>query len=125
MEALIRQRQKIQQIGEALVRAGLSNLTQQATALGLIRSTAWNILQAKHKKSGLSTRLIIRMLSAPELPPTVRNIILEYVEEKCAGLYGHSDKQLRKFTIKLFHSGLGAVIPHESREKNMRPKELA
>jgi hypothetical protein len=116
-EALVRQRQKIQQIGEALVTVGLTCLKQQAAALGIVRSTAWSILQAKHKKSGLSTDVAIRMLSAPQLPPTVRTIILEYVEEKCAGLYGHNDKQLGRFTAKLSRNGLAAVIPRQCRGK--------
>jgi hypothetical protein len=38
------------------------------------------------------------MLYSPELPPNVRVTILEYVEEKLAGLYGHNKKQLSRFT---------------------------
>ena len=66
----------------------------------LARSTAWTILQANHKSSGLSATVINRMLTAPQLPPLVRAIILEYIDEKVAGLYGHSKLQLRRFTAR-------------------------
>jgi hypothetical protein len=96
-----RQSSKIREIGDALVAMGYLALDEQAKALGLARSTAWTILQANHKSSGLSAALINRMLAAPQLPPRVRAIILEYVEEKVAGLYGHSKLQLRRFTTRL------------------------
>ena len=41
------------------------------------------------------------MLAAPELPPLARTKILEYVEEKAAGLYGGSRSQRRKFAARL------------------------
>jgi hypothetical protein len=45
----------------------------------------------------VSASIINRMLAVPELPPLVRTKILEYVEEKAAGLYGGSRSQRRKF----------------------------
>jgi hypothetical protein len=102
MRMKIRQSCKIREIGDALVSEGFLTLDQQADALGLCRSTAWTILRASHKCSGLSAALINRMLAAPRLPPLVRATILEYVEEKLAGSYGHSKKQLRRFTAGLF-----------------------
>ena len=45
-----------------------------------------------------STRLV---LAAPQLPPLVRVKILEYVEEKAAGRYGHGTTQRRKFIAQL------------------------
>jgi hypothetical protein len=96
-----RQRSKIREIGDALVTAGLLTLDAKARALGLCRSTTWSVLQASHKKSGLSAALINRMLAAPGLAPIVRAKILEYVEEKTAGLYGDSKTQLRKFAVSL------------------------
>ena len=65
-------------------------LDDQANALGLSRSTTWTILKGRHKASGLSADIINRMLAAPRLPPLVRAKVLEYVEEKTAGRYGHS-----------------------------------
>ena len=46
-------------------------------------------------------RHINRMLAAPRLPALVRARILEYIDEKTAGLYGHSNTQLRRFAIRL------------------------
>src|SRR3954469_17091766 len=109
-ELLARQRLKIKEIRGALVTAGLTSLDQQAAALGVARSTAWTILQARHKKSGLSTGLIIRMLYSSQLPPVVRSKLQEYVVEKSAGLYGHGDKRLRDFKSKLLRSGLADLL---------------
>src|SRR5881397_1994209 len=96
-----RQATKIRELGQALVDAGFLTLDEQAKALGLSRSTAWTIRKASHKASGLSASIINRMLAAPELPPFARTKILEYVEEKAAGLYGGSRSQRRKFAARL------------------------
>ena len=92
-----RQAIRIKEVGAALAASGLVALDEQARALGLSRSTAWAVLQANHKASGLTVPTINRMLSSRELPPNVRFTILKYVEEKLAGLYGHNKKQLRRF----------------------------
>ena len=96
-----RQFSKIRELVEAVKSAGLLTLEEQAKALGLSRSTAWTIRKASHKASGLSASIINRMLAAPELPPLARTKILEYVEEKAAGLYGGSRSQRRKFAARL------------------------
>jgi hypothetical protein len=96
-----RQFSKIRELAEALKSAGFLTLDEQAKALGLSRSTAWTIRKASHKASGLSASIINRMLAAPELPPLARTKILEYVEEKAAGLYGGSRSQRRKFAARL------------------------
>jgi len=75
-------------------------LDAQATVLGLPRSTTWAILRGNYKHSGLSAAIINRMLSAP-LPLRVRANILEYVDEKLDGSYGHSKALRRKFAEKL------------------------
>jgi hypothetical protein len=95
------QSSKIKELAEAVKSAGFLTLDEQAKALGLSRSTAWTILKASHKASGLSGSIINRMLAAPELPPFARTKILEYVEEKAAGLYGGSRSQRRKFAARL------------------------
>ena len=95
-----RQSSKIREIGDALIDLGYLALDEQAKALGLARSTAWTISRADHKSSGLSATVINRMLAAPHLPPLVHTIILEYVDERVAGLYGHSKLQLRRFTAR-------------------------
>jgi hypothetical protein len=96
-----RQSSKIRELAEAVKSAGFLTLDEQAKALGLSRSTAWTIRKASHKASGLSAPIINRMLAAPELPPPARTKILEYVEEKAAGLYGDSRSKLRKFAARL------------------------
>src|SRR5436190_21608008 len=101
-----RQTAKIREIGDALRLAGYVGLNAQAAVLGLSRSTAWSIRQAPHKASGLRAAVINRMLAAPELPPAVRKIILEYVHEKAAGLYGHSATGRRKFVTNLLDQAL-------------------
>ena len=75
-----RQSSKIREIGEALITAGFVSLDAQAKALGLPRSTAWTILSAEHKDTGISARIICRMLSSERLPPLVSAKIMEYVE---------------------------------------------
>jgi hypothetical protein len=96
-----RQSSKIRELAEAIKSAGFLTLDEQAKTLGLSRSTAWTIRKASHKASGLSASIINRMLAAPELPPLARTKILEYVEEKAAGLYGGSRSQRRKFAARL------------------------
>jgi hypothetical protein len=96
-----RQTSKIKKLGTVLVTSGFRTLDEQANALGLPRSTTWTILRANHKSSGLSATVINQMLAAPQLPPLVRATVLEYVEEKAAGLYGHSKVQLRRFAAGL------------------------
>ena len=102
-----RQSAKISELKEALGTAGIHTLDKQAKALGLNRSTTWTVLQANHKNSGLSAATIGRMLAAPQLPPLVRGKILEYVEEKAAGMYGHGVKLRRKFITSLSAKRVG------------------
>ena len=96
-----RQSSKIRELGDVLVAMGFETLDQQAEALGLARSTTWTILKGNHKASGLSATVINRMLAAPQLPASVRTTIHEYIDEKAAGLYGHSKVQLRRFVARL------------------------
>ena len=79
-----RQSSKIREIGNALITAGIVSLDAQAKALGLPRSTAWTILSAEHKGTGISARIICRMLNSEPLPPLVRAKIVEYAKEKAA-----------------------------------------
>jgi hypothetical protein len=99
--AKVRQREKIQRIRRALELSGHFVLDDQARALGLSRSTTWSIIRGTHKNSGLSTAVIRRMLSAPQLPAAVRDELVEYVEEKAAGLYGDKPYRLRQFVRRL------------------------
>ena len=92
-----RQAIRIKELGASLIASGLVTLDEQARALGLSRSSAWAVLKANHKATGLAAATINRMFSSPELPPHVRATILTYIEEKLAGLYGHNKTQLRRF----------------------------
>lgn len=100
-DAKARQSAKIRQLGEALVAAGYRRLDEQAKALGLPRSTTWTILKTNHKNSGLSAAVINRMLAAPDLPPRVRLKIVEYIEDKSAGLYGDGKSRVQRFRDRL------------------------
>src|SRR4051812_26859186 len=106
----LRQERKIQEIGEALVTAGLTSLDKQAAALGLVRSTAWFILQAKQKRAGITTATLHRVLQSPHLPQTVRAKVLEYVAEKAAGLYGHKEAHLQDFRAEFERYGLSSAM---------------
>jgi hypothetical protein len=96
-----RQSSKIKELSGALVAAGFCSLDEQADALGLSRSTTWTILKAKHKNYGLSAALVNRILQRPGLNRRIRAKILEYVQEKAAGSYGHNQNQLRRFKHRL------------------------
>ena len=96
-----RQSARIKDIGDALRVAGYISLDEQAVVLGLSRSTAWTLLRAAHKATGLSAATINRMLAAPGLPPAVRKIMMEYVTEKATGLYGHNGRGRRRFVENL------------------------
>ena len=96
-----RQSSKIKEVSDALVAAGFCSLDDQADQLGLSRSTTWTILKAKHKNYGLSGALVNRILQRPGLNRRVRAKIIEYIQEKAAGCYGHNQTQLRRFNHHL------------------------
>jgi hypothetical protein len=100
-DAKARQSSKIREIGEALITAGFVSLDAQAKALGLPRSTAWTILSVEHKSTGISAKIISRMLNSERLPPLVRAKIMEYAEEKATGIYGGTKTQHRRFASQL------------------------
>jgi hypothetical protein len=100
-EMKVRQATKIREIAEALVDAGFVTLNAQARVLGVGRSTAWTILKSSHKGSGLSAKIINCILANQQLPRPVRARILDYVEDKASGHYGHSAKLRRKFITAL------------------------
>jgi hypothetical protein len=103
-----RQASKIKEIGQALTNFGIATLDQQAKALGLPRSTTWTVLRASHKGSGLSAHVINKMLAAPDLPAVAREKIVSYVEERLAGLHGHSRTQRDRFARRLSISMRGS-----------------
>jgi hypothetical protein len=96
-----RQSAKLRELRQALMDAGFVRLDKQARVLELSRSTAWTVMSGSHKSSGLSAAIIKRMLNSPQLPPSARTVLLEYVEEKSAGIYGHGQGPLRLFRAQL------------------------
>lgn len=110
------QSSKLRELTQALVCEGFASLNAQAKALGLSRSTAWTILSGRHKSTGLTPKIIRRILSSPDLPDKVREKLFEYIDEKHAGTYGHSRAQRRRF---------GAVVKPSNeclREQEVPPK---
>ena len=96
-----RQTRKIEQLREVFLTSSRLRVREQATLLGLCPSTAHAVLHCNYKSSGLSAAIIKRMLACPNLPESARTIILEYRNEKIAGLYGHSVSQRRRFMTAL------------------------
>ena len=96
-----RQCAKLSELRQALCDAGFDSLDEQARALGLGRSTAYVVLRGDYKASGLSAKVIKRMLASPHLPPEARAKLGEYVEERLAGLYGHAEKRRRVFRSRM------------------------
>jgi hypothetical protein len=68
-----------QQISDALI--GYTKLDAQTKALGISRSTAWTIAKTKNKLGRLSTKTTNCILANPELPPSVRAVIHQYLTE--------------------------------------------
>jgi hypothetical protein len=96
LEAKSRQAAKLAEIREALVANGFDSSAKQAVALGVSRPTAWALLN-RDKRAGPSAMILKRILSSPRLPPAARRKVEEYVAEKIAGLYGHSEGRARWF----------------------------
>jgi predicted DNA-binding transcriptional regulator AlpA len=98
-----------------LIATGYLRLDDQATVLGLSRSTTWTIVQSKHKNTGISASVIKQMLAQPQLPSLARTKIYEYVEQKSLGMYGHKPNQVRRFLEALSPLGPVAGLTDASR----------
>ena len=96
-KAKARQASKLAEIRDALISAGCDTAAKQAAALGLGRSTVWIVLNGD-KRAGPSANVIKRILSSPNLPPSARRKVEEYVKEKSRGLYGHSERRSEAFS---------------------------
>ena len=92
---------KISEIKAVLTLSGHNTLYRQALALGLCRSTTWNLLTGGHKHGGLTADVVNTILTCPTLPEPVRMVILDYVQRKLAGDYGHSPKAIERFRARL------------------------
>ena len=96
VKAKARQAARLAEIRDALLMLGYDSATKQGIALGVNRKTAWNLLN-RDRGAGPSAAVIKRILSSPNLPPFVRRKVQRYVDEKIAGLYGHSNCRTRAF----------------------------
>jgi len=74
----------LRQISDALVACGYTKLDDQAKALGVARSTAWTIVNTKHKLDRLNSKTITRILANSETPVFVRSVIRQYLSERLA-----------------------------------------
>jgi hypothetical protein len=108
---------KIRELRHALNSDGIVFLTEQAQAFGLSRSTTWAVLSGNHKSAGLSASIIKRILASPQCPSNARKVILEYVDQKLSGAYGHSAASLRCFRTKL-----GFPKRHNALSRLLTPK---
>src|ERR1700745_4037433 len=86
---------ELARIAEALVSSGYISLDDQAKALGVVRSTAWTIVNNKHKLGRLSVKTINRILSHTDTPPRVRTVVQEYVA-KTSPFNRRSSRGLRR-----------------------------
>ena len=91
---------KIREIGEAVIATGFVSLDAQAKVLGLPRSAAWTILSAEHRHRDLCQDHLPDV-EFGAAPPLVRAKIMEYAEEKAAGIYGGMKRHHRRFASKL------------------------
>ena len=110
--ARIQQRLKIEAIGTTLAECGFVALDEQAYVLGLSRSTAWTVIRAMHKNSGLSAMTINRMLDTVRLPPRIRLKLLEYIAEKMSGAYGDRKHNLEAFAGRISPVHMQAALCH-------------
>ena len=85
---------RLQHISEALIASGYTRLDQQAKALGVNRSTAWTIVNTKHKLDRLSTKTTKRILANPALPPSVRFVMQRYLAERSKALARRAKRRL-------------------------------
>lgn len=71
----------IQLIADALIKTGYSSLDAQAKALGLRRSTTWNIMKTKHKLGHLNNKTTRCILTNPDTPESLRELIQRMLGE--------------------------------------------
>jgi hypothetical protein len=73
---------ELRRISEALISSGYTSLDKQAKALGVHRSTAWVIINNKHKLGRLSAKTVYRILGNPQTPPAVRTVVQQYMTKR-------------------------------------------
>ena len=96
LRAKKRQTSKLAEIRKALIASGHDTVHKQAFALGVIRSTAWTLLNGD-KRVGPSAKLTRRILASPHLPRSVRHKLKEYIEAKIRGVFGHGEQSRKRW----------------------------
>jgi hypothetical protein len=71
----------VQDIADALIKAGYKSLDGQAKALGIHRATTWTIIKTEHKLGHLNAKTTERILANPELPLCIRDVLQRYAAE--------------------------------------------
>src|SRR5262245_44674008 len=108
----------------ALIANGISSVDEQAKVLCLPRSTAWFVLQSNHKWRGLNAAQVVRMLRSQQLPEDARRIVLQYVHERSAGAYGHTQVMRQRFLLRLERLGWATLIDQPG-DQSCRPRLAA
>ena len=72
----------VQDIADALIKAGYKSLDGQAKALGIHRATTWTIIKTKHKLGHLNAKTTERILANPDLPLCIRDVLQRYAAER-------------------------------------------
>ena len=88
---------------------GMSSLISNLVVLGQLSQSGYihfqmfanRLVLNLDKRAGPSAIVIKRILSSPNLQPPVRRKVEEYVGDKIAGLYGHSEQSKRAFRNKV------------------------
>lgn len=112
---------KIRAISQVLTGCGYRSIDEQAHVLNIPRSTAWTIFRGTHKNSGLTARIVAKMLASNRLPPSAKAEIVEYVNQKLAGTFGDNVVGQRRFKAHLMELGLLVLIQDlPKREKNIQ-----
>ena len=83
-------------ITEALIQSGYRSLDAQARALGISRSTAWTIINGKHKRGRLHANTTIKILSNPALPAQVRAVVEAYAASVGIDAAHRSTRRLKR-----------------------------
>jgi len=94
---------KLGEIYRALCAGGFDTLDKQAAVLGLKRSTTWSLLHSD-KTRGPSIVILKQLLSAPQIPPKVRQKVNEYIQAKSLGVYGHGKKSIRNLRRQIIET---------------------
>ena len=105
-----KQIETLKELRSVLIAKGFNSLDKQAAVLCLPRSTAWFVLHGNHKCTGLNAALVVRMLRSEELPEEARSIVIQYVQERVKGAYGHSELLRRSFVMRLETLGWASII---------------